>query len=60
MKITLKTAWKKRAKLWAEGDKLWAEAVISIKGNVKMEWIYRSEKNDYACILAGNDTFEPL
>ena len=25
MKLTLKIAWKKRAKLRAEGDKLWAE-----------------------------------
>ena len=25
MKLTLKTAWKKRARLKAEGDKLWAD-----------------------------------
>jgi hypothetical protein len=74
MRITLKTAWKKRnklrakgAKLWAEGDKLredgdklWAEAIISIKGNVTIEWKYRQNKNSYACVVDGNEIFEPI
>ena len=38
-------------KLWIEGDKLWAEAIISIHGNVPVEWKYRD--NDYDCIVEG-------
>jgi len=53
MKMTLKIAWKKRAKLWAE-------CILRIHGNVTMEWQYRSGKFSYACIVDGKETFEPL
>ena len=49
-------------KLWAEGEKLWAEAVIEVYGNIKMEWILKSEKSDYQCKLEtpnGVEIFEP-
>ena len=80
MKITLAVAWKKRAnllaegdklwaegdklraegdKLWAEGDKLWACAIIEIKGNIKIDWEYVSEKNNYRCRLETGEVFEP-
>ena len=87
MKITLAVAWKKRANLLAEGDKLWAEgdklraevaklwaegaklraegdklwacAIIEIKGNIKIDWEYVSEKNDYRCRLETGEVFEP-
>ena len=73
MKLTLKIAWGKRdklraegAKLWAEGDKLcaegdkiWAEAIIKIKGNIKIEWKWNSEKKDYECHLETGEVFKP-
>lgn len=46
-------------KLWAEGNKFWTEAIIEVYGNIKLEWIYRSEKEDYACKLETGEVFEP-
>ena len=88
MKMTLKVAWSKRAKLWdesaklraegdklyaksaklwaesdklyAKSDKLWAETVISIVGNVMLDWVWRSDECAYACIVDGKQTFEPI
>ena len=48
------------AKLRAEGDKLWAETVISIVGNVTLDWVWRSDEGAYACIVDGKQTFEPI
>ena len=59
MKITLKVAWKKRAKLRAEGDKLWAEAIIEIKGNIQIEWTWVPEKQSSRCTLETGEVFEP-
>jgi len=73
MKITLKLAWEKRANLWAEGAKLeaegaklraegaklWAEAIIEVKGNIKIEWEWISEKENYRCKLETGEVFEP-
>ena len=33
----------------AEGDKLWAEKIIEVCGNIKLEWRYRD--NTYDCVL---------
>ena len=46
-------------KLWAEGDKLWAEGILESKGNIKLEWKYRTDKNDYSCTLETGEVFEP-
>ena len=51
--------WAEGDKLWAEGDKLWACAIIEIKGNIKIEWEYVSEKNNYRCKLETGEVFEP-
>lgn len=66
MKTTLAAAWAKRAKLRddgdklrAEGDKLWAEAIIEIKGNIKIEWQLVSDKSTYRCKLETGEVFEP-
>lgn len=45
--LTLRFVWNIRAKLRAEGDKLWAEAVIEVHGNVFIKWT-----ND-GCIVEG-------
>lgn len=67
MNITLETAWNKRDKLWAEGaklkaegDKLWAEAIIKIKGNIKIEWEWIPSKESYRCKLETGEIFEPV
>ena len=52
--------WAEGDKLWAEGDKLWAEAILSIHGNIKMEWKnYNSEKNDHECHLENGEVYKP-
>ena len=43
-------------KLRAEGDKLWAEAILEIKGNIKLEWKY--VKNEYECHLETGEVFK--
>jgi cell division protein FtsB len=48
------------AKLRAEGDKLWAEAIIEVYGNIKLEWMWHSDKDDYACELENGDVYEPI
>jgi hypothetical protein len=39
-------------KLWAEGHKLWAEAVLSVHGNITMEW-----KSPTHCVLGTGEEF---
>jgi predicted P-loop ATPase len=58
--------WAEGSKLWAEGDKLraegdelWAEAVLAFAGNIKVEWIFRLDKNASACKLESGEIFEP-
>ena len=46
-------------KLWAEGDKLWAEGILEAYGNIKIEWLYREQKQQYACVLETGEIFEP-
>lgn len=46
-------------KLRAEGDKLWAETIIEFCGNIKIEWTWIEEKNDYSCKLEDGTVFKP-
>ena len=57
--FALEMKWAERAKLRAEGAKLWAEAILEIKGNIKIEWTWISEKNDYKCKLETGEEFNP-
>ena len=50
--LSLMSAWKHRLKLCAEGDKLWAEAVIEVHGNITMEW-----KSPTHCVLGTGEEF---
>src|SRR3972149_2592305 len=64
--------WAESSKLWAEGDKLraesdklraeggklWAEAIIEACGNVQIECVYRSAKQEAACKVE-SFSFEP-
>lgn len=73
MTRTLASAWDTRLKLLAEGnkllvegdklraegDKLWAAAILETRGNVALEWVWRADKQDYACILETGEVFEP-
>ncbi len=48
-------------KLWAEGDKLWAEAILSVYGNIEMEWKnWSEEKQSHECHLETGEVFYPL
>ena len=72
-KLGLKFIWEIRLQLWAEGDKLraegnklraegnklWAEVILEVYGNIKLEWIWRVEKENYACKLETGEIFEP-
>ena len=51
--------WAEGSRLWAEGDRLWAEAIIEVHGNIKLEWKFVSEKNDYECHLETGEVFKP-
>jgi hypothetical protein len=45
----------------AEGNKMWAEAIIEIYGNIKLEWKnYDRDKNDSECHLKTGDIFKLL
>jgi hypothetical protein len=71
--LSLNFIWNIRIKLWAEGnklraegdklraegDKLWAEAVLEVYRNIKLEWKYIKEKNDYECHLENGEIFKP-
>ena len=46
-------------KLRAEGDRLWAETILEFCGNIKLEWIYYSDKNAYSCKLENGEVFNP-
>lgn len=66
MKLTLRSAWKKRLKMWAEGnrlraegDRLWADAVSSNRGKIISEWEWIEEKENYRCKLQTGEVFEP-
>ncbi len=47
------------AKLSAEGDKLWAEGVLEVYGNIRLEWEWVPEKQNYRCKLETGEVFEP-
>ena len=49
----------KSNKLCAEGDRLWIKAILEVYGNIKLEWIWRVEKENYACKLETGEIFEP-
>mgnify|MGYP001619475647 CR=1 FL=1 len=51
--------WAKGDKLHAEGDKLWAETILEFCGNIKLEWIYIKNKDDYSCKLENGEIFNP-
>ena len=44
-------------KLHAEGDKLWAEAILSVYGNIKLEW--SSTPKGMKCVLETGEEFLP-
>ena len=46
--------------LRAEGNKLWAEAIIEVHGNIRLEWKYIDDMDDYACKLETGEIFEPV
>ena len=69
IKEKLTAAWRKRAKLlaegdklWAEGDKLWADTVLSTVGNTTIDWTEVGTDNNnrsYRCTLGNGMVFEP-
>ena len=63
--LSLNFIWKIRLqlraegnKLQAEGNKLWAEGVLEVYGNIKLEWIWQSTKQDYDCKLETGEIFK--
>ena len=44
-------------KLHAEGSKLWAEAILSVYGNIKLEW--SSTPKGMKCVLETGEEFLP-
>ncbi len=40
-----------------ESDKIWIDAVIKIYGNINIEWIYNTKKNDYECKLENGEIY---
>ena len=51
--------WAEGDKLRAEGNKLWAETILEFCGNIKIEWIWDKNKNDYSCKLENGEVFNP-
>ena len=47
--LSLNFVWNIRSKLRAEGDKLWAEAVIEVHGDVPLKW------TEAGCIVEGEE-----
>ena len=59
-KLELKSTWKIRLQLNAEGDKLWADGIFAVYGNVALKWKnYNSKKKDYECHLETGEVFKP-
>ena len=51
--------WAEGDKLWAEGNKLWAEAIITVHGNIKLEWKnWNIETHLYECHLETGEVFK--
>ena len=48
------------AKLRAESAISWLTAVIELYGDIKLEWKWRSNKGDYACVLENGEVYEPI
>ena len=58
--LGLSFIWGIRLGFRAEGDKLWAEAILQVYGNIKVKWKnYNSNKNDYECHLETGEVFKP-
>jgi len=58
--LGLSFIWGIRLGFRAESDKLWAEAILQVYGNIKMKWKnYNSNKNDYECHLETGEIFKP-
>ena len=62
MIVKLQNAWTARlklraegSKLWAEGDRLLAEAILEAHGNITLEWKERGDVLD--CYLETGETF---
>ena len=46
-------------KLRAEGDKLWAEGIIAVYGNIKIEWKnWHKDTKTYECHLETGEVFK--
>ena len=59
----LEKQWTKRLKLhaegyklYAEGDKLFAEGILSVYGNITLEWIFRN--GDHDCKLENGELYK--
>ncbi len=73
MNKCLEVIWKFRLELWAEGnklraegnklraegDKLWADGILQVYSNIKLEWVYVLEKEDYECKLENGEIYSP-
>ena len=58
--LSLNFIWKIRLSLRAEGDRLWAEAILEMYGNIRIEWRnYNSTKMDHECHLETGEVFKP-
>lgn len=57
--LSLASVWPIRLKLWAEGAKLWAEAILEVHGNITLQWVYRQDKQQNACLQETGEVFEP-
>ena len=57
--LTLTFVWGIRGKLRAEGNKLWAEAIIEVYGNIKIEWKNWTLGKGSECHLETGEVFKP-
>jgi len=74
LRTALEAAWAQRLRLWTEGnrllsegdrrrrvgDRLWAEMILSLVGNVTVEFHSRGPKKLPACEVGGVGVFEPI
>lgn len=58
--LSLNFIWQIRQKLRDEGDKLWAEAILAVYGNIKLEWKnWDGNKQSCECHLETGEVFKP-
>lgn len=46
-------------RLRTRGDRLWAEAILKVHGNIKMEWVESKDKYEHSCHLETGEVFRP-